>query len=186
MRLWREDRGDTLIEVTMALAILASVLTGAFMAASGAFRLGQTAKERSQLSSVAQRQAEALSNFRDSHTWAEFENGGGTGPSRFNGIDVRIGANCQPYGMDCFHMERRQIGGVWQWVPQQGSLGTTAEPSLPATGSVSIVGTPVTLSGGVRAYKFTIFSGNTIVGRDSSARNSNKLVLQLVNMDGLR
>lgn len=186
MRLWREDRGDTLIEVTLALAILASVLTGAFTAASGAFRLGQTSKERSQLASAAQRQAEALSNFRDSHKWSEFVNGGGVGPNRYNGINIRIGANCQPYGTDCFHMERRQIAGVWQWVPMQGAMGTTADPTLPTTGSVSIIGAPVTLSGGVQAYKFTIFHGNTAIGQDSSQRNSGNLMLQLVNMDGLR
>ena len=63
------QRGDTLVEVTIALAILVMVLLSSFNLASYAFRLGEQAKERTQASQLAQEQAEALRNYRDNHPW---------------------------------------------------------------------------------------------------------------------
>ncbi len=66
---WRE-RGDTLVEVMMALAILSSVLISSFNLSSRALRLGAAARERSQGVNLIQAQAEALHSYRDSTNWA--------------------------------------------------------------------------------------------------------------------
>ena len=68
-RILHSQRGDTLIEVTMALSILAVVLTSGFLAANRAYIIGQNARERTEMISLAQAQAEQLKNFRDTHTW---------------------------------------------------------------------------------------------------------------------
>jgi len=74
-----EERGDTLIEVTFALAILGFVLMSSTVIAMTAFRTGQTARERTQVAAEAQEQMEALRSFRDNHTWDEFRVGDGSG-----------------------------------------------------------------------------------------------------------
>lgn len=107
------QRGDTLVEVTMALAIMALVLTGAFVAANRAYLLGQQAKERSQIVSVAQQQAEALESFRDSHSWYEFRMGNGA----LNGIRTRTAASNE------FHMVQTSAGSEWTPVAGRGSDG---------------------------------------------------------------
>jgi prepilin-type N-terminal cleavage/methylation domain-containing protein len=66
------ERGDTLVEVSIALAILAMVLVSAYNLANLSFRQGQAAKERTQAADFIQEQAEALRNYRDSHPWAQF------------------------------------------------------------------------------------------------------------------
>jgi prepilin-type N-terminal cleavage/methylation domain-containing protein len=111
MKLRLNQRGDTLVEVTMALAILALVLTGAFVAANRSYLLGQQAKERSQIVDVAQQQAEALESLRDSRTWTEFVNGTSAG---VNGIRVRGAGSGQ------FYMAQQTVGGVTQWAPRAG------------------------------------------------------------------
>src|ERR1041384_7189661 len=78
------QRGDTLIEVTFALAILGFVLLGSTAIATTAFRTGQTARERTQVSTAAQQQMEALRSFRDNHPWSEFRVGNG---GTYQGID---------------------------------------------------------------------------------------------------
>lgn len=181
MRHLRNQRGDTLIEVTLALAILGAVLTGAFAAASGAFRLGQTAKERTALVAAGQRQAEALTNFRDSHVWNEFLNGGGAGPTRFNGVSTTSTTGCLASG-SCFHMERRQLNGTWQWVPMPGSLAAVADPTIPATGAVSISAERIDAN----TYKFHVAYANQTLGNSGNGQNTGELLVQLVNLDALR
>jgi hypothetical protein len=106
----RKQSGDTLIEVTFALAILGTVLLSSSVIATTAFRTGQTARERTQLATQAQGQMEALRSFRDNHTWAQFRNGTGA----YNGVDT-VGAP--------FHMEyKTTVAGVQEWVPVAGVM----------------------------------------------------------------
>lgn len=66
MRHWlRSERGDTLIEVVFAVAIMGSVLISTAALSSTAFRTGVSARERTQAANIAQGQAEALRNRRD-------------------------------------------------------------------------------------------------------------------------
>ncbi|MBP7017952.1 prepilin-type N-terminal cleavage/methylation domain-containing protein [Candidatus Saccharibacteria bacterium] len=57
------QRGDTLIEVTLAVAILATVLASAYAVTSRAAKSGQAAKERSQAVALVQQQAEIIQSF---------------------------------------------------------------------------------------------------------------------------
>lgn len=62
---WRSQRGDTLVEVVMAAAILSVVLATSFNIASLSFRLGVQARERSEAVRLVQEQAERLHLYRD-------------------------------------------------------------------------------------------------------------------------
>ncbi len=170
------QRGDTLVEVTMALAILALVLTGAFVMANKAFRLGQDAKERSQIVGDAQQQAEALQSFRDSHKWSEFT----TGNSAIGlpGINVRAatGGCIQP----CFHMVQQTVGGLNQWVPAAGP--GTDSGLIGGLGYIRIMATAV--AGSPAAFDFTVQYG--IPARDGGPDLTSAIRLRLTNLDLLR
>src|SRR6476469_6227380 len=66
------QRGDTLIEVILALAILSMVLFASFNLVNTGFQVSQVSKERSQVDALMQEQAEALRSFRDQSTWSAF------------------------------------------------------------------------------------------------------------------
>jgi prepilin-type N-terminal cleavage/methylation domain-containing protein len=107
------QRGDTLVEITIALAILGSVIVGALNLAGTAFRQGVAARERSQAINLLQEQAEALRNHRDSRSWAAFT--GSLPPGQF-------------------HMARSGA----TWVPQSGPWTDTAIPEVFRTGTARI------------------------------------------------
>jgi hypothetical protein len=165
------------VEVTIALAILASVLTGAFVAANKAFNVGQSAKERSQLVGDAQQQAEALQSFRDSHTWTEFLTGNGGG---LPGINVRapIGGCSSP----CFHMERKVIGvSPVQWVPVAGpTTGSQLGGQDMLSTTANLVVDPIA----VPAYDFVITY--SVPQRGGGPDLTSNLRLRLTDLDLLR
>lgn len=67
------NQGDTLIEVIIATVIIGMVLFSAFTLSNEAYKLGQSAKERSQATQLIQEQAEGLRALRDSATsWSNF------------------------------------------------------------------------------------------------------------------
>jgi type II secretory pathway pseudopilin PulG len=99
-----QEGGDTLIEVTFALAILGFVILSCTVLTSAAFRAGQTARERTEVSSAAQEQLEALHSFRDNRQWKpDFEN-------KINAVATG------------FHMELLNTGPGKEWVPVAGPL----------------------------------------------------------------
>ena len=57
------QRGDTLVEVTLAVAILAMVLASAYAVIARAAKIGRSAKERSQAVALVQQQAEIIQSF---------------------------------------------------------------------------------------------------------------------------
>ena len=63
----RRQAGDTLVEVTMALAILSLVLLSSSVLAARAFSLGGAARQQEIAANLIQQQAEALRNYRDSN-----------------------------------------------------------------------------------------------------------------------
>lgn len=65
-------RGDTLIEVVFALAILATLLTVLTTSAISSWRTSRLAGERTQASAYIQEQVEALRAYRAGKTWAAF------------------------------------------------------------------------------------------------------------------
>lgn len=130
-------RGDTLIEVVFALAILAFVLLGATAIASTAFRTGQTARERTQVADEAQQQMEALRSFRDNHSWDEFRVGNA---GIYRGVDTAATSACRfDATKHCFHMELRSTtAGSTEWVPVAGPITgpVSGMAQLPAPGAV--------------------------------------------------
>lgn len=84
-----DERGDTLVEVVMALAILSLVLVSSYALATGSFRLGRGAGERTQAVNYLQQQAEALRSFRNRVGWQNFR----TAVAGFDGPD-RGGTFC--------------------------------------------------------------------------------------------
>ncbi len=67
-----DQKGETLVEVVMALGILSLVLVSSYALATGTFRLGRGAGERTQAVNYLQQQAEALRAYRNQVTWPEF------------------------------------------------------------------------------------------------------------------
>lgn len=69
------QRGDTLVEVTIAAAILSMVLLVCYVLATKAFHLSQAAKERRQVTELMQQQVEYIHSLRNSSDkWSDFVN----------------------------------------------------------------------------------------------------------------
>jgi type II secretory pathway pseudopilin PulG len=174
---WRGQAGDTLIEVTFALAILGFVLLGATATAASAFRMGQTARERTAVAQVAQEQMEALRSFRDNHTWAEFE----------TGVDTAAHGICTADGSArCFHMVQSNPGCTSgptcnEWIPAAGNLtapdptGTLTVPTseVEIARVVNVATEPCAMDFQVH-YEFTPLGGGT--------NDSNQFLTRLVNL----
>jgi Tfp pilus assembly protein PilV len=165
-------RGDTLIEVTLALAILGFVLLSATAIGAAAFRTGQTARERTQVAAAAQEQLEALRSFRDNHTWSEFRAGKG---GVFQGIDEVLGTACQwDASKRCFHMAlANTTAGTTEWVPQAGA--TTA--NVPT--SVIEISTTTTVASAC-GYDFLLHYQFQPLGGGGNA--TNQITTRLVNL----
>jgi hypothetical protein len=183
----RGERGDTLIEVTLAMALLGAVLVSSFFLADKAFILGQSAKERGQLSAAAQEQIEALINFRDSNSWNTFRTGNAA--LGVDGISVRSGGcgvlSGGPANNQCFHMERlgiRPPGSsvtTYQWVPVAGAKNNIS--GLPPQSSIWIYA-PEPIS--ATTFNFQIAYQAPPPG--GSIVNKSTIFLQLTNLDKLR
>jgi type II secretory pathway pseudopilin PulG len=115
------QRGDTLIEVTFALVILAAVLVSSSMLAVKALQQAHTGQERTQVADEAQRQLEGLRSFRDNHTWNEFLNGSG---GTYLGVLNVGGTTCKAGAAPCFHLDTRPTtpGVTSEFVPLPNSM----------------------------------------------------------------
>jgi type II secretory pathway pseudopilin PulG len=192
------QRGDTLIEVTFALAILGFVLLGSTSLASDAFRIGQTAGERTSMAEGAQQQLEALRSFRDNNAWATFRNSASCSQSGgFCGIDQVLSAGMAkpctcPAGatpcpftnspQDCFSMSLANTGGgTTQWVPKPGA-NLAIQSSVP-TGEIEIASPSenVIPSPSPCGYDFVLYYFFETPGSSSLA--SNQIETRLVNLN---
>jgi hypothetical protein len=175
----RSQRGDTLIEVTFALAILGFVLLGSTAIAATAFRMGQTAKERTEVADEAQRQMEALRSFRDNNDWTAFLTGPGGGYSGVSNVSGPCGAVAGVTGSDCFHMEiKSPVSGVQEFVPVGGSTNANVPTAV-------IEIKPLTPAGVVRncGMDFALYYQFTPIGGSSTSNPaSNQIVTRLVNL----
>ena len=96
-------RGDTLIEVVISLAILASVITIATSGSLNAWRASRLAGERTKATGLAQRQADALKAYKKSKLWAAFKS---------------------EVGGSSFYMSFDTANPAAGWVRQSGALTT--------------------------------------------------------------
>jgi len=166
----RKERGDTLIEVTIALSILATVISSGYVMANRAYNIGQAARERSQVINLAQAQIEQLKNFRDTHTWDYFLN-----DSSYGLKTVMAGSTCPSGISQCFHMIPATIAGVTQYVPAKDSQ------TLPGTGgTIAFTGTPGSPDPDVAdlqvKFDFPLRGGGDAVNNTS---------VKLVNIEGI-
>lgn len=114
-----KEKGFTLIEVLLAMAILTFVLTGAYQLSSQAIKVSRTSQERSQAAQLIQEQAEALRALRDSATsWQEFRDlvAGAMRPA------IPEGQKCQGIVTEdlegsFFHVEKGATGDAWEPEP---------------------------------------------------------------------
>lgn len=105
IKFFRQQKGDTLIEVVIATVIIGVILFSAYSLSTKAFQLGQSSKERSQATQVLQEQAEALRSLRDSETWTEFQDSFSTIPQTVTSTGTyRV-----------FHVEKVTTGGITKW-----------------------------------------------------------------------
>lgn len=97
-----DERGETLVEVVMALAILSLVLVSSYALATGTFRLGRGAGERTQAVNYLQEQAEALRTYRNEVDW-----------------DIEFRRDILPYvsSTNSFCMVKSEVLGVQRWRP---------------------------------------------------------------------
>ena len=107
----RWQRGDTLVEVAVAMAILSLVLASSVVLGTTSIKVGRSAKERSQAAEFAQSQAEALRSYRDAVPWNTF----------FNNAAIKSGGN--------FVM----VNNSGNWVPSAGQI---TNPPIDGTNSL--------------------------------------------------
>jgi Tfp pilus assembly protein PilV len=176
---WRNQHGDTLIEVTFGLAILCVVLLSATSVASMAFRTGVTSKERTELVNEGQQQIEALRSFRDNHTWAEFRNGNGV---NYLGVDTAsVTASCAfDPTHKCFHMVlHNTTAGTKEWTPVAGTLaGTVATSQLEIWADT----TPPKPSSRACDYDFVLSYKFKTIGGFGSGEALNHISTRLANL----
>lgn len=158
-RILRNERGDTLIEVTLALSILAVVLTSGFVTANRAYIIGQNARERTEIINLAQAQAELLKNYRDIHNWNEFTTG--TVPST---------SGCPTGISPCFHMTSTPT----VLSPVGGSLA-----AISTNGSISIV------RGTTNATYAEFEIVYVLNPRGGGVTSTNRIPMKLANLDGI-
>ena len=174
-RLWRairSERGDTLIEVTFALAILGMVLLSSTVVAVRALHFGQTARERNQISNQAQSQAEAMRSFRDKHTWDEFLRGDVVGTA-YDGVQTGSSAAVCKVISPCFHMELVNTGAGEEYVPRGGQIAGSVANSY-----VEIALTP-NPGPGAQTIDFTINYGFETLG--GGQNNAGHILSRLTN-----
>lgn len=100
-----KHRGDTLIEVLFAFAILATIIGFSFTGALGGYKSALAAQNRTQATFVAQYQADGLKTYRDSLDWdgssgsASFL--GGFAPTNMESMSLII-ANGTRFCMEAF------------------------------------------------------------------------------------
>lgn len=122
-------RGDTLIEVLFAFAILATIVGFSFTGALANYKTALAAQNRTQATFVAQYQADGLKTYRDSIDW-----------DSSNGLPSFLGGNASPklekitdlIPNTSFCMGTvTQPNGIKFWVVQKTNCGSIAQALAP-------------------------------------------------------
>ncbi len=156
LRRMRREAGDTLIEVTMALSILSMVLISSTVIAAQSFRLGQTARERTTVSTAAQAQMESVRAFRDNNTWDHFLHGT---PGYRGMLSAASATGCSDTTVNCMHMV---AGANPTFTPVDGTMTGPVPTSLIEV--VAVPGANPDILDVTVNYWFESLSGGKAVG----------------------
>lgn len=109
--IWRQWRGDTIVEVTIAIGLLSATLLSAYTLANLAAQQGLAAREQDQATQVLQYQAEGIRYIRDqADDWDDFYNA--TGGGEFH---VRTDGSGEEWIMDDGRIDGDElIGNLYQ------------------------------------------------------------------------
>lgn len=151
--------GDTLVEVMIALTILAAVLASAFVVSNRVTRMGLASRERTQAINLLQEQAEALRSYRDSGNWANFQ-------------------SAIPAGV--FHMEPSGNG----WVPVGGIVTDPSVPAIFLDPSFNR-GVYITVTSGLGTDTYDLSITAKWENPGGGVDNQTTVYTRLVNLDGL-
>lgn len=156
--LWaKTQKGETLVEVALAVAGLSLVMALAYSLVTRSISDSQAAKERSQAAAFVQHQFEALRNYRDNRSWSDF----------------KTAVGCNPNCSGTFHLVRS--GGIW-------SVGNGSTSTFNGQSTIyTIAITPSVLS--TDKLRFDIaaqWTGISNIGTQNIA-----VTTFLVNIDGI-
>ncbi len=135
-------RGDTLIEVMFAFAILSAIIAVSFSGAMNSYKSSLSAQNHTQASFVAQYQADALKTYRDSLEW----NDSGA-PSFLTGnVGLPVMSDYIAFGMP-FCMQYQTLTNSWKVLANYpiGTCNPVAKTLAPQLGSSVTLG--ITLTG---------------------------------------
>lgn len=94
---WHNQRGDTIIEVLIAITILSTVLFSAYGLANQTAKLGLSAREQDQATQLLQHQAEGLRYMRDNAaSWQDFADA----VDQYNEFYVRLNSNTDEWEVE--------------------------------------------------------------------------------------
>lgn len=161
-----DQRGETLVEVVMALGILSLVLVSSYALATGTFRLGRGAGERTQAVNYLQQQAEALRIYRDkSPNWSTFTQA----VTPYNGADD--GAK--------FCMVKDTSTDSWKPAPTSDAGCTIDGISIKVTTAANDPDLSQSTSGGLpEQYKFTMVANWKTASDDNTVSITTSLARQ--------
>ncbi len=179
----RNQSGDTLVEVAIAMAILGAVIATAYAVSNKAVQMGLTAKERVQAAQLQQYQAEALRSFRDNAlndgatTWDQFRT------TSFGVLDAHIAppADADACNTPAFSAARfylRINNSSHKWIAPNSSRGAIK------TGVFTECVIASTAAGDLSRVRFDIFI--TWPGIGSSPDNRSVITTYLEDTKGIK
>jgi prepilin-type N-terminal cleavage/methylation domain-containing protein len=143
----KNRRGDTLIEVIFALAILATILTVVTSGAITAWRTSRAAGERAQAAAIATEQVEALRSYKQASEWVDFRD---TVPAPGTFYHMEISGLNDPDNKPFWELKLEKKGGDELDTPLPGAtIWLSTRASTPTSIDIEVTVTWKTLGSSV-------------------------------------
>lgn len=204
-------RGDTLVEISIALAILSLLVAVAMTGALRAYRVANLARERTVAFNIAQSQADALRLYKEGYDWDTFTNPthlgniitcwgtqfcgyppdtlGGIIPNDFNIAKITTSAGLTPTSSHSFVMVASGSPNRWTVDPNHGALiqpdtgNTYYVVIVPNRGNPSNDASGCQLSNNLIRFD-VIVRWKSAIGGTTSPENISSLVVYLSRSQG--
>ncbi len=166
-------RGDTLIEVMFAFAILSAIIAVSFSGAMNSYKASLSAQNETQASFVAQYQADALKAYRDSLEWNYAE-----APSFLTGYSTSspplpaMGSYITTTPPTPFCMQYQPSGASWKVIKADlpaadcNLLVQTLAPQLGSSATLAITLTGDATNGVYASIKVTWRPRNSLIDQN--------------------